>query len=170
VSGFLSINADRVQVDAERTLLALDRIPTQARGALKDVLQPIEEELLARARAKADNEILRVRTGTFLHSIQGKLIETDDEILAYVWSSDHKAHVLEYGAELPPHEIDPATKHALHFLDGGEVFAAHVHFPGAKLPPHPTIHAAFAEMEPRIHSELIAALGKIELGGAELAD
>jgi hypothetical protein len=148
----LSIDVEGTNRQIEQSVVKpLGELNDASRQALENVLAKLEEELVARARAKASGEVLQIRSGRFVESIQGEVTQTAHGVLADVFSRDRRAGLLEYGGRIPPHEIDPAYAHALHFLGR---FAARVHSPGATIAPHPTIHAAYEEMRARIYEDV----------------
>lgn len=144
-----------IKVDLDEVLFRIDQVPDFILAEIAAVANRLEAELLDRARAKASGDVLQERSGRFLASIEGNVKVNASGVVAEIFSTDAKAHILEYGASLPAHEILPNRAHALRF-DG--VFASRVQFPGATLAPHPTIHAAFAEMEGEIYDELVAVV------------
>jgi hypothetical protein len=159
VQQLLSVDPASLKIDTERVAFQLDSFPPYLRGILLEVEERLERELVARAKAKADNDVLQVRSGRFEASIEGVVNATSSGVYARVFSTDPKAGILEYGGDIPAHEIDPNTARALHFLGrGGETFASHVEWPGAHIAPHPTIHAAFSEMEEQIYQELLTTI------------
>lgn len=160
------VSSDIVRADLDQVTIRVVDIPAEVRAQLAAVEQRLESELVARAREKADNDVLSVRSGKFLGSIGGTVKATETGVIATVFSTDPIAGALEYGAQLPAHDISPSEALVLHF-DGR--FAAHVHFPGATLAPHPTIHAAFAEMEGEIYDE-ISSLISADMGLGDESD
>ena len=184
---FLNVDAANLHLDTDREIVeTLGAIGPNTEQALVKTEARLAEELVARTRAKASGDVLQIRTGRFIASIHtetdveghiglGRTIlasfsriaaaradSPDQGVFTTVSIDDPKAHILEYGATLPAHDIDPNTAHALRFLGReGIKFAAHVHWPGAELPPHPTLHAAFAEMQIEILTDLEQAVGTL---------
>jgi hypothetical protein len=187
---FLTIDEDGLKADLDHEIVqTLGPILPDTEQALVAAEQRLVGELVARIRAKASGEVLKQKTGRFAASIHGGVVDQVAQVglgaellanisvlerikldiaseqggvFAKVGSDDPKAHILEYGAELPPHEIDPNIAHALRFLGhDGAAFAARVHFPGARLKPHSTIHAAFAEMQAEIFETLENAVNVV---------
>jgi hypothetical protein len=152
-----TVNAGEIQTQIEQSIVKpLGELNEASRAALIDVLLQLEDQVVTRARALASGEVLQVRSGRFVGSIQGDVTESATGVIADVYSRDPKAGILEYGGHIPPHEIDPNTAHALRFLGraGGATFAARVHSPGATIAPHPTIDAAYDEMRSRIYQDI----------------
>jgi hypothetical protein len=178
---FLNVDATNLQADINQVMIGeIEPLNVDSQRALVRVARDLVSELVARARAKADGDVLQVCSGRFIDSIHGDVVVenpdshrsaaiyfasggvTHEGVFAEVLSDDPKAHILEYGATIPRHEIDANTAHALRFLaHEGIVFAASVQFPGAIIPPHSTIHAAFFDMEDEIVDRLESAAGTL---------
>lgn len=178
---FLTVDAENLQADIDQTVIGeIAPLNADSQAALVKTENRLIDELIARARAKASGEVLHIRSGRLVASFHGEVTVdnpdrarslglyfaaggvTHEGVYATVSLSDPIAPVLEYGAALPPHEIEPDTMHALRFLAReGVAFAARVQFPGGKIAPHPTLHAAFAEMQEEIITELEGAAGTL---------
>lgn len=180
-SDFLNVDADNLKAGVDQVMIGeIAPLNADSQRELVRIENELVAELVARARAKAEGDVLQVRSGKFVDSIHGDVVlenpdahrslagmfaaggTTHEGVFAEVLSDDPIAHVLEYGATIPPHEIDVSTAHALRFFGHeGVVFAASVAFPGAEIPPHSTIHAAFVEMEDEIVEKLESAAGEL---------
>jgi hypothetical protein len=124
----------------------------------------LDDALLAAAQQLAAT-LLQVHTGKFEASIKGRVRDNVDSIIGRVYSGAQQAAILEYGGDIPAHEIEPKNARALHFAAfmAGDVFAARVHFPGATIKPHPVITGALDDMNAEIVEGLTAAVtGKFD--------
>lgn len=150
--------AFQVRVDSSRVRLRLEEMPTNVRSALRDVTEILDVELVARARSRARSE-LNVRSGKYLASIRGAISETPRRISGKARARAKQAAILEYGGNIPPHEILPNKAGALAFLrDGAQVFAAAVQHPGAHITARKIIHGAFSEMRGDIVAGMTTAV------------
>lgn len=139
-----------VEVDHSKLDVRLAKIEPSVRTALRDVVEILDQELINVARAMAP-----VRTGKYRASIQGSVQTSGKSVVGKVYSDSPLAHIEEEGARIPPHEILPDAARVLHFGgSAGDVFAAHVHSPGATLPARHIIEGAFEEMTPEIRERL----------------
>jgi hypothetical protein len=156
----LTIDAANVKANAEETVIQpLGELVPSAHQALVKAETQLTDELISRAESRAAG-VLKTRSGRFLSSFRKRISDDPDSVIAVVYSTDAKASILEFGAKIPPHVIEPKKARVLLMnLGGGKSFAAKVHSPGATLPPHLILHAVFAEMQTEILAELEQAAG-----------
>jgi hypothetical protein len=156
----LTIDATNVKANAEETVIQpLGELVPAAHEALVKAETELAAKLISRAEARAAG-LLKTRSGRFLSSFRQRISDDPDRVMAVVYSTDANANILEYGAKIPPHVIEPKKARALLMnLGGGKSFAAKVQSPGATLPPHLILHGAFAEMQTEILAELEQAAG-----------
>ncbi len=150
-----------VDLDVRAPLERLETIGPDARAALKKRLAPIAADMAADAKARAQAHIrfLGMKPGAYVASITGGVSENESRVLGYVRSGSPLAHLLEYGAQTPPHVIGAAVGEALKFNGrAGTVFAARVNHPGAVIPAYPAIHPAFEARKGQIDGAVAAAL------------
>lgn len=162
MGGFSSVKVtDWLQVDVEQVQVRLREIPPGMHITLLREERKAEEMVLERARDLAAT-VLQVRTGRFVASIQGEVVDDPDQVMARVWSGDQKAHILEYGAQVPAHDEHPNDVKALLLqVSSGQVFAASVHHPADVIKPHPTIHEAYDELLPEIVHMVLDGVGDL---------
>jgi hypothetical protein len=147
-------------VDASHAVERITRMTPDIREALTRSLGQIAANVAADARARAQSHIhvLGLKPGAYVDSIKGGVAVKENRVTGYVRSGSPLAHLLEFGANVPPHEILPSIAQALAFDGGaGTVFAAVVHSPGAAIPPYPAIYPAFEAAKPHIEAALIQA-------------
>jgi hypothetical protein len=146
-----------IDVDDRRVIEHLESIPDRLRTELLSVEEVYKNRLVAEAKTRAP-----VKTGAYLASIVGIVYGSLNAVTATVRAGDKTAWyaaILEHGATLPQHEIYANAKQAMHFTgSAGEVFAKHVHFPGAKLKERDILTSPFEEMRPQIEAALSAAV------------
>lgn len=154
--------APLLTVNDTRVTVHLDEIGPRVRARLFDVVTALEEAMTADARARAAAHIRfqGTKPGQYLASIVGGVsTKTQNRITGYVRSGHPLAHLLEYGAHTPAHEILPKVADVLAFMgDAGMVFAKAVHHPGATIPAYPAINPAFEAMSGRIKDALTEAV------------
>ncbi|MFT4098624.1 MAG: HK97 gp10 family phage protein [Rhodoblastus sp.] len=139
----------------------LDRLGPDVRTALERKLRPIAEAMAgdARSRAEAHIRFLGVKPGAYVASIKGGVASKDRRVVGYVRSGSPLAHLLEYGAQTPPHVIEASVKEAMAFAGpAGRIFAAKVNHPGAAIPAYPAIGPAFAARRDEIRGAIESAL------------
>ena len=154
-------SAFAVAVDVGGVLEALDLGMAATRADLRSVAELLAGELVERARAKADGDVLHVRSGTYLRSIQASVALRADDVAVVVSSDAPGAGLLEYGGTIPAHDILPSAAEALRFMRGAvAVYAASVHVPAIEVRPHSVIHAAFEDMGDVIRDTLEGAGGE----------
>ncbi len=143
-----------------KAMARLDALLPDVRTALADALGPLAQEMTddARNRALAHIRYEGKKPGAYLASIMGGTFEKGTVVGGYVRSGNPLAHLLEYGATLPEHEIY-AKKGGLLVSSAGEIFGRHVHFPGAPLPAYPAITPSLDEARSRVETILEAVLG-----------
>jgi hypothetical protein len=147
-----------IDTDAGEIALEMASITPRVRRALVEEERILEERVLARARQLAGT-LRRVRTGGYVSSFQGRIDDVAGGVIARVYSNAKGANILEWGGVIPAHDITPAHARALHFASflSGDVFAARVHDPGAKIKGKPVLHQALAEMQSEILTGLVEA-------------
>jgi hypothetical protein len=143
---------------------ALGKIGPNARAALTKALDPVKASLTHDVRATALGHIhtfnaKSATVGGYLASIYGGVSEKDTRISVYVRSGHPLAHLLEYGASTPAHDILPKAAKILAFLYGklggdAERFARKVHHPGAVIPPYPAFGPVFAARQAEVERVL----------------
>lgn len=141
----------------------LDRIGPDVRAALKQRLAPIVADMTADAKARAQAHIrfLGIKPGAYVASIAGGVADKETRVLGWVRSGSPLAHLLEYGAQTPPHLIEASVKEVMKFSgSAGAVFAAKVNHPGATIPAYPVIGPAFEARRGEIRNALEAAIGE----------
>jgi len=142
-----------VEINDAQAHLRLEIMPTRVRENLRSVAEAYEAIILGRARSKAP-----VRSGSYLRSIRGKVIETQFGVYASVRAGNARArhaHLVERGANIPPHVILPKAKQMLRFNgSAGQIFASKVRSPGGRVPAQNIIGGAFEASR----SDLVAAM------------
>ncbi len=136
-----------IKVDDRRALARVDALLPGIRAALVEALGPVAQAMATDARQIALDHIRYEGTkpGQYLASIYGGTFDKSSIVGGFVRSGNPLAHLLEYGATVPPHEIMPKAGNVLAFEgDAGAVFARHVSSPGATIPAYPAITPAFA--------------------------
>lgn len=147
-------------VSTTRISERFDRIGPNVHAALLKAIGPLAAamESDAKSRAAAHIRFLGGKPGQYLKSIKGGVSEKDQRITGYLRSGSPIAHLLEFGAKTPPHEILPKVAQILAFEgDAGTVFARAVHSPGATIPPYPAIYPAFEALSGEIKGALTEA-------------
>ena len=150
----MSVSLD---VDGGRFVARLDAIGPDTRHALVASLGALAQDVAADARsiAAAHIHVFGKKPGQYIGSIYGGVSDKSYQVVGFVRSSSSLAHLLEYGATIPPHEILPDAAKVLAFLeDSSTVFAKAVHSPGAKVPPYPAIDPAFDAARGRIEDAI----------------
>lgn len=153
-----------IDTDAGLVSLQFAGLSVMVREALHEEAVILERRVVARAKELAAT-LDRVRTGAYVASIRGTVTDDPNGVMAHVFSGAPQANILEYGGELPAHDITPSAAQALHFAAflGGNVFAARIHFPGATIKPRPVLHQALQELSIEILVGLVdAGAGKID--------
>ena len=139
--------AQMIIEDNGKIAAQLERLGPDLRQALEEKLKPLASRIASDARSSAEAHIrfLGAKPGTYLASIKGGVASKESRVVGYVRSGHPLAHLLEYGAKTPPHEIKASVAKMLHFTgSAGEVFARIVNHPGADIPAYPAITPAFA--------------------------
>lgn len=153
-----------IDTDAGEIALDIASITPRVHDALVAEERILEDRVLARARQLAAT-LRKVRTGSYVASIQGQLDDDVSGVIARVYSGLPAANILEYGGVIPAHDIVPVDTKALHFAAflRGDVFAARVHSPGATIKGKPVLHRALAEMQTQIIDGLVdAGVGTVD--------
>ncbi len=147
-----------IDIDAGEVALDIASITPRVHDALLAEERILEDRVLARAKQLAAT-LRKVRTGSYVDSIQGRLDDDVSGVIARVYSGLLAANILEYGGTIPAHDIVPVDARALHFSAflRGDVFAARVHFPGAAIKGKPVLHRALAELQTVILDGLVEA-------------
>lgn len=143
---FLVVNA--------RAMAYFGAVPDTVRAALKTTAQALAGNLQADARRRAQAHIRhlgRKAPGSYVESIHAGVAQTGDRLSLYLRSSHPLAHLMEYGANRPVHEIVPSAATVLAFegRDAATVFRKTVH-QGSVMPPYPAIVPAFDAAKPAI--------------------
>lgn len=130
--------------------------PTALRTGLAGVADVLGQMLLDRARALAGGEVLQVRSGQLVDSLAVDVAAGAGGFVARLSNAAPYAAILEYGGEIPAHEIAPDKAKALKFRRGaGEVFAATVRVPEVHIPEHSFMRAALDDEESLIARTLV---------------
>ncbi len=139
-------------VDNRRAVERLAAIDPRLRAGLLDAMAVFKDRLVADARARAP-----VRTGAYLASIKGVVYGSKIGVIGQVKAGSHEAwyaHILEYGAVLPAHDIVDASG-VMHFEDGAaEMFAKHVRFPGGRIAEKDILTGPFKAMSGEIRASI----------------
>lgn len=156
-------------VNDTRAVLHLDEITPAARVRLLNVTDAIAQAMAvdAKARAAAHIRFEGAKPGQYLASITGGVsAKTENRVTGYVRSGHPLAHLLEYGAKTPAHQILPKVADVLRFFGpSGLVFAKAVNHPGATIPAYPAIIPAFEAKRGAITEALTRAVRE-GVGGA----
>lgn len=150
----------KVTIDvADRRIVArLEAIGPSVREALNQALRPIAAvmESDAKSRATAHIHTMGVKPGQYLESIHAGVSDKhNNKVIGWLRSASSVAHLLEFGAQTPPHDILPTIASVLAFEGGaGTVFAKAVHSPGAIIPAYPAIFPALEAMRDTIEKTL----------------
>jgi len=154
----------------DKVILQMQTLLPEVRAALETVIKSSADQILGRAQQLASDDVIQVRTGAYLRSIESRVRSSDKGVFGYVWSSDPGlAAVFEFGGTQAPREILPNVAQVLRFTgSAGEVFASVVHRPSVVYQPKPIIHAAFDEsinaVETQIGDALVTGLDRAGLG------
>ena len=149
-------------IDGDTQIAAqLEKLGAGLRQALEEKLKPLAAHIASDAqdRAAAHIRFLGAKPGAYVASIKGGVASKDARVVGWVRSAHPLAHILEYGAHTPPHEIKASVAKMLHFTgSAGEVFARIVHNPGADIPAYPAITPAFAAAADDVRAAINAAV------------
>ena len=149
--------AIRFEFDDRALMAKLDGALPAAADAIEKALKPVARAMATAAQSSALAHIRYEGTkpGQYLASIYGGTFKSPGVVGGYVRSGNPLAHLLEFGAHPPPHEILPSAADVLAFLDGFyQVFAKSVHSPGATIPAYPALRPAFEGAEGDIRSAI----------------
>jgi hypothetical protein len=146
-----------VQIDATRAVARLDAIPAAVLARLLPTVESLNAELLS-----AVQSAWPVRTGASAATIHGEVENDGTGVIGSVTvggGAEYYARFVEYGADIPPHDIMPNVVQALHFMaDAGEVYARVVHHPGADIPARDILQGALASRRSEIAASIEAAI------------
>jgi hypothetical protein len=146
-----------VRVNDSAVAARFARIGPGVRQGLIDALTPQADAIAADVRSiwSARSKYMGADPGALVDNIQsGVSTKNPDRVTGYVRSDKPGvffggrlvplAQLLEYGANVPAHQILAVLGKALHFTgSAGETFAKSVQSPGATIPAYPAIHPAF---------------------------
>jgi len=147
--------------DTGKLAAQLETLGPDVRAALEEKLKPIASRMTsdAQARAQAHIRFLGAKPGAYVASIKGGVASKESRVVGWVRSGHPLAHIMEDGAQTPPHEIAASIAKMLHFEgSAGEVFAKLVHHPGASIPAYPAIYPAFAALADEARTAIEAAV------------
>ena len=149
----------KVTIDvADRRIVArLEAIGPSVREALNQALRPIAAvmESDAKSRATAHIHTMGVKPGQYLESIHAGISDKhNNKVIGWLRSASSVAHLLEFGAQTPPHDILASIGMILANETAGEVFGRLVHSPGAVIPAYPAIFPALEAMRDTIEKTL----------------
>jgi hypothetical protein len=139
----------------------LGNIGPSARQALLNVVRPLSRDMAddVRGRAAAHIHTVGKKPGAYLASIQQGVYDKGKRLGGFVRSGSPLAHLLEYGAHPPPHEIQAKAADVLRFNgSAGDVFRRAVQHPGATIPPYPAFGPAVAAHRDQIANALANAV------------
>jgi len=146
-----------IDIDVSRVIGRFDKMLPDVHDALLKALKPLAEQGAKDARDLADEHIhfIGKKPGMYLASIYGGVADKGSAVIGYIRSASPLAHLLEYGASIPAHEIGPDTADALAFEgDAGMVFAKVIHSPGATVPAYPAIKPALTAIADQVEQVL----------------
>jgi hypothetical protein len=148
--------------------------PPEVRAALVERITADAQRMRDEARALASGDVLQEKTGSYVESIQYKVISNDNGVFGFVFSDDPRVDLFEYGGSTPARDILPSVKEVMAFAGGGsiqglltslgvvgDVFAKIVHRPVVQYPKHTVIHAAFDDMEDAVEHDIESAARSI---------
>lgn len=143
-------------VDNRRAVQRLEEISPRVRESLLNVIGEFKDTLVAEVRAKAP-----VKTGAYRDSIHGIVYASNATVRSVIKAGSREAfyaHILEYGATLPEHDIVDAEG-IMHFEEGGtDGFAKSVHFPGVALPERDIVTGPFKAARTKIETAIKEAV------------
>jgi len=155
-------------IDASHATARFDAIGPNVLEALRKAITPLADQVLADARQRAADHIrfLGIKPGEYLESIKGGVSKKETKAIGYVRSGSPLAHLLEYGAQTPPHDILPNVASVLKFTfalpSGGggaaDIFRKAVKHPGATIPAYPAINPAFEQRRDEIRAAIEGAV------------
>lgn len=145
--------------------IALDSDAVYA--ALLDKADQLCAALQAQVVANLSGEVLNMRSGALVNSIDSDLEDDGSQITATVESSGVPyAGILEYGGKTAAHDIVAVKAKALAFMAGGALrFARLVHHPGSLIRAYAYMGGALDALEDDIEGGLKDAV--VEALGAE---
>jgi phage gpG-like protein len=133
-------------------------MPSAIHGRVLRAVTKLAIELDAIVKRKLSGEVLNVRTGVLRSSTNYKIRDSSTEVTATEGTNVKYAKFQELGV---PHswEIRPKTARALAFQVGGQtIFRKSVTHP--PLPARSFLATALKELEPKIRSDIAAAVGQ----------
>jgi HK97 gp10 family phage protein len=145
-------------VGDQQLIARLNAMPDRLRSGIARAVTRLCIETQALVQQKLSGSVLKVRTGTLRSSVNFKVDQTATAVTGTVGTAVKYAGYHEFGV---PHswEIRPKSARALAFeLNGKTIFAKRVIHP--PLPERSFLRSALREMEPKIESELSAAVGE----------
>lgn len=144
-------------IDAE-----LDRLAPDVLAAIAAKSAALAARLRDRAETKLNGGLLHSRSGALAASIgvDGPVTSAGRVVTTLYSGGDLKyAAIQEYGGVTPPHDILPSRAETLAFIASGEqVFAAHVHHPGSRVPERSYLRSSLTEMAADIEAGMTAVL------------
>lgn len=149
-----------VDVRIDKGIARLGKLPDDVLAELKTEARARAATLRAAARAKASGDVLKVRTGAYVKSIRTSVRTSKKGVKGRLYSKSPLANILEGGATIPAHVIEPKNANALAFIAGygmygvSQVFAARVMDPGGKISPRSVIFSTFREEKSDIEQGL----------------
>ena len=153
----------QVKIDvADRRIVArLEAIGPTVREALKQALLPIVDAMESDAKSRATAHIHTMGTdpGKYLDSIYAGLnMKHETRVIGWLRSGSPLAHLLEFGAQTPAHDILASIGSILANETAGEVWGRLVHSPGAIIPAYPAIFPALEAQRETIETTLKEAV------------
>lgn len=150
--------AGEIVVDSSKLDYRLGKLEPAVHDALLLAVTVDAGDLLGRMQSEASGDLVQVRTGKFRKSFKASVRQRENKVQATVGSRSPIAHILEGGANIPPHDILPKNAHALLMqVRGGKIFAAKVKSPGGKIDARMIVQTAWDQMKSNIEADLIQA-------------
>ena len=148
-----------VLIGDQQVIARLNAMPDRLRSGIARAVTRLAIETQARVQQKLSGQVLKVRTGVLRSSINYKVEQNATGVTATVGTNVKYGKFHEFGV---PHswQIFPKSARALAFeLNGKTIFAKRVTHP--PLPERSFLRSALREMQPKILSELDAAVNEV---------
>lgn len=146
-----------VQVDTTQAIAKLGAVTENVRAALRQVIMQDGPELASRVRSKLSGQVLQVRTGALLASIQNEMVENSTSIYGRVYSSGVRyAAIHEFGGII---RHPGSSKFQSWIGPDGKHVATHYTRPhDIPMPERSYLRSSLAEMRDRIIADMTAAV------------
>ncbi len=152
-----------IDLIGDKELVAkLAATPWSLRGGVARSMTRLAVETVLLVKQKLSGQVLRARSGALRASIGSRVTESMTAITATISSTGVRyAAIHEFGGTIHVPEIRPKTARALAFEVGGQtIFAAYTRAHDVHIPQRSFLGSALREMQPRIRSELQAAVAQ----------